>query len=89
MSAFKDPEVRQAVGVENERDGWLWWVHQHEKRFVEMIEQGLNCKVIWPERMMSGDYEQVYEMLDWVGLPWRSDVLAMVDNLFDKSRKGE
>lgn len=88
MRAFKDEEIRRAVGVENERDGWLWWVHEHEKRFVEMIEQGLNCKIIWPERMVSGDYEQVYEMLDWVGLPWRSEVLAMVDNLFDKPRKG-
>ena len=65
----------------NDREGWLGWVHQHEKLFVEMIETGLNCKVIWPERMVYGDYQQVYEMLDWLGLEWNKEIVNLIHPL--------
>ncbi|GAG16971.1 unnamed protein product, partial [marine sediment metagenome] len=65
MKAFTSERCQKAIGVNIERDGWLWWVHQYEKRFVEMIEAGLNCKVVWPERMVHGDYQQMYETLEW------------------------
>lgn len=65
----------------NDREGWLGWVHQHEKLFVEMIETGLNCKVIWPERMVYGDYQQIYEMLDWLGLEWNKEIVNLIHPL--------
>jgi hypothetical protein len=72
MRAFHSPEVQDSVGVLNEVDGWIWWVRQHENRFVEMIQAGLNCKVVWPERMVQGDYEQLFETLEWLGLDYES-----------------
>lgn len=89
MAAFKDEEKRKAVGVSTEEEGWKWWVHQHEKRFVEMVEEGLNCKVIWPERMVHGDYQQLYETLDWLGLSWKTEVLTFIDPLLWSGRKKE
>ncbi len=81
MNAFSDEEVRGKVNVSSEAEGWKWWIRQHEQRFVEMITEGLNCKVIWPERMVSGDYQQLHEVLDWVGLEWKSDLLNFIDPL--------
>jgi hypothetical protein len=81
MNAFSDEEVRAKVNVSSEVEGWKWWVRQHEQRFVEMITEGLNCKVIWPERMVSGDYQQLYEVLDWVGVEWKNDLLNFIDPL--------
>jgi hypothetical protein len=70
-----------------DRDGWLEWVHQHEKLFVEMIETGLNCKIVWPERMVSGDYSQMYEMIDWLGLKWNDKIVGLVEPLLYNSRQ--
>ena len=54
-----------------------------------MIEAGVNCKIVWPERMVRGDYYQMYEAMDWVGLPWNTKVLSVVDPLLWNSRKKE
>jgi hypothetical protein len=92
MKAFKDKAIQKAVGVDNEQDGWIWWVRQHEKLFVEMIEAGLNCKTIWPERMVNGDYSQIFEMLEWLGLKWDDSIISTIDpmlwNSSQKQKKG-
>ena len=89
MTAFKDVENQKAVNADSEESGWLWLVHEYEKRFVEMITEGLNCKVIWPERMVGGDYQQMYEALDWIGLPWTPQILTFVDKLLWTGRNKE
>jgi hypothetical protein len=83
---FEDPALRKTIGINNEREGWLWWVHQHERRFVEMIMEGLNCKVIWPHRMIYGDFQQIYETIEWLGLKWRTEVLSFIDPKLWKAR---
>ena len=87
MRAFKGLDARRKINVETEEDGWKWWVRWHEKRFVEIIEAGLNCKIIWPERMIQGDYSQMYETLEWVGLPWKDEIINKIDPVLWKSRK--
>lgn len=88
MRAFSQPVNQKAVGVANEHDGWLWWVRQHELRFVEMIQEGLNCKVVWPERMVDGDYSQMKELIEWLGLEWKSvDVMNFIEPKLWKARK--
>jgi hypothetical protein len=87
MMAFKDPSLLKTIGVRTPQDGWLWWVHEHEKLFVEMIEAGLNCKVIWPDRMVTGDYTQIKEMLEWLGLQWSDSIVNVIDPLLNKSKK--
>ena len=86
MNAFKNKNNQIAIGAESEWDAWLLWVREHEKRFVDMMQTGVNCKVIWPERMVDGDYQQIHEMLDWVGLPWKSKITTTIDPLLWKSR---
>ena len=73
----------------SERDDWLNWVREYEKRFVEMIEAGLNCKVVWPERMVNGDYQQMHETLEWLGLEWNKEVINWIDPLLWYNRKKE
>jgi len=89
MTAFGNTANQRAVGVSNEEDGWKWWVNQHIDRFIEMMsdEDGPNCKVIWPHRMVRGDYEQMYETIDWLGLEWKTDVLNFIDPLLWHSRQ--
>jgi hypothetical protein len=82
MSAFKDKANLQKVNAANEADGWLWWVHEQENRFVEMVDAGLNCKVIWPERMRDGDFEQMYEIINWLGLTIPPNFEEQVKKLF-------
>jgi hypothetical protein len=87
MRAFRHPAFQRAVGVNNEAEGWLWWVHQHLDRFREMMDDGLNIKVIWPERMVDGDYEQLMETIEWLGLKWNSEVLNFIDPKLWKARR--
>lgn len=79
MRAFVNQGNQRAVGAGNERDGWLWWVHEHEKRFVEMIQEGLNVKVVWPQRTVDGDYSEIKDMLEWLGLEWTSEVMEFME----------
>ena len=89
MKAFRDEAKRLAVGVTTEEEGWLWWVHEYEKRFVEMITEGLDCKVIYPSRLVYGDYSQLYELLDWLRLKWRIEIFNYIDPLLETSRRKE
>ena len=75
MTAYKDKE------------GWLDWIHVHENIFVEMIQAGLNCKQIWPERMATGDYKQIQEMVEWIGLTWNENIVQEIDPLLYKSKQ--
>lgn len=88
MRAFRIKENQKAVGVDDEREGWIWWVNQHLERFREMIDTGLNVKIVWPQRMVLGDYQQLYETIEWLGLKWNSEVLNFVDPKLWKSRSG-
>ena len=81
MNVFEDNEIQKLIGVDNAAKGWAWWIHEHEKLFVEMIEAGLNCKVIWPERMVDGDYSQIIEMLKWLELEWNDTIIPVTKKL--------
>lgn len=74
MTAYEDAE------------GWISWVHQYEEKFVEMIEAGLNCKVIWPERLVDGDYQQLKEVIEWIGLPWKQDIIEYINPLLSGNK---
>lgn len=88
MRAFSRPEVLKEVGVKSEVEGWQWWVDQHHKRFIEMVGEGLNVQMIWPERMVRGDYSQIRDMIEWLGLEWRGEeVAAFIEPKLFHSRK--
>lgn len=81
MNAYKNEAVLREIKVKTEEDGWLWWVHYHEQRFREIIEAGANVKIIWPERMRDGDYRQIYETIEWLGLKWTDRILNFVNEM--------
>lgn len=89
MKVFKTSTNLVRARVQTEEEGWLWWIHQYEKKFVEMIEAGVNCKQVWPERMVHGDYQQIYEALEWLGLKWNSKIVETIDPMLIKSRRKE
>ena len=69
-------------------ESWLEWIHYHEDKFVEMIKAGLNVKQIWPERMIKGNYEQLYEVIEWLGLEWKSkEVIDFIEPKLWKARQ--
>ena len=71
----------------NDKDGWLLWVHHHEALFVEMIKSGLNCKIVWPERMANNDFTQMIEMVEWLGLKWNDKVAELIEPMFNNSKQ--
>ena len=87
MKEFKNTDNLQQLNLQDESDGWLWWIRRYEERFIEMLQQGLNCKIIWPDRMVTGDYSQIYEMVDWLGVKWNYKIPSVIDPLLTKSRE--
>lgn len=87
MNAFDSEAHYKDIEVTSKKDAWYWWVRQHNRRFMEMIEKGINCKQIHPERMVHGDYSQIQEMLEWVGLKWDSAVLNYIEPRLANVRK--
>lgn len=70
--------------------GWRHYIREHERRFTQMYEAGLNVHVVWPERMMKGDYEQMYQLIDWLRLEWRSqEVMNYIEPKLWKAKKKE
>jgi hypothetical protein len=66
---------------------WVTWVNHQEDRFVEMIQAGLNVKQVWPERMIKGNYEQLYELVEWLGLEWKpKEVMEFIEPKLWKSK---
>ena len=55
----------------NKREDWHWYVYYHKERFVEMVMSGLNVKQVWPEKMLYGDYEEMYDTIRWLDLTWK------------------
>lgn len=87
MRAYAKKAIQNIIKVDNEDEGWAFWIHEHEKRFQEMINAGLNCRMIWPETFVRGDYTQLVETIEWLGLKWNSEILNFIDPKLYKSRK--
>lgn len=68
MKAFKHAE------------GWQSWVDEHKKRFVEMIDAGLDVHEIWPSKFVGGDFSEIKALVDVLGLEWQEEaVMDFVD----------
>ena len=71
----------------SDSNGWLNWIHTHEKLFVNMIKAGMHHKQVWPERMATGDFQQIEEMIDWVGLEWDENLPKIIEPLMWNSHQ--
>lgn len=81
MRRFKDADNLKLVGAETEQEGWLWWVHQYEERFREMVQANLQYRIVWPERMRDGDFDQMKSVVEWCNLEWNDDVISTMQTL--------
>jgi hypothetical protein len=89
MTAYADQSVLQQINAKDEADGWLWWVHEHERMFSDMSEAGIQFKEVWPERMAAGDFEQMKELISWLGLEWNEKIPEFVRPLLRNSKQKE
>ncbi len=75
------------TNVNSTRLDWVDMLDHYENCLVEMLEAGMDCRVVWPEEMARGNYSRLYELLEWLELPWKSEILTKVDPKFWKMRK--
>jgi hypothetical protein len=87
MRAFRNSHNQRRVGAKNEIEGWTWWVNQHLARFTEMADAGLSVREVWPERMVGGDYSEMQETIEWLGLEWNSEAQSFVDSKLWKAKR--
>ncbi len=75
----------------NSYEGWIGWIKHHEEKFVEMVYKAeLNVKIIWPERMVKGNYQQMYELIEWLGLKWKANkVMDFIEPKLWKAKQKE
>jgi len=66
---------------------WAELMQQYETKYPEMILSGMNCKTIWPHEMVNGNYAHIYELLRWLDIPWKAEIVSQIDPKFWKSRK--
>lgn len=87
MNAYASVDIQKEIGVIGEKAGWFWWVKQHERLFEQMVQAGVDYKVIWPEDLVDGNFESIKDILDWVGLPYNEDEIKKeINPLLWKSR---
>lgn len=88
MELMKDKKVLSTLGLKKEEEGWRWLVHQYENRWKEMITAGLDIKEVWPDRMENGDFNQIKEIVEWVGLEWDEEKIKKeLQPIFSKNRR--
>lgn len=84
MNRFKNKSNILKVGAKDEKEAWLWWVHEYEERFRDIIASDLNYRIVWPERMRDGDFEQMKEVVSWCNLNWNDEVEDVMKTLLNK-----
>lgn len=64
------------------KKGWIEWVHEHERRFIEMREKCKNYMEVWPELFINrNNYSQILECVKWAGLEiTKEKIESLVDN---------
>jgi hypothetical protein len=60
--------------------GWMKWIAEHELRFVEMAEAGLDIHDIDVDKMVHGDLSEIKAIINDFGLLWdEADVQNFID----------
>lgn len=89
MKSYKDVQTLKRIGVTSEHDGWLQWARKHDEYFKGMVRSNINYMEVWPDRMVNGDYSQIFNMLGFIGLPWNDKIVETIDPLLFKSKKNK
>lgn len=57
------------------REGWKKWVGTHLDRFAEMRGQGLCIVEVWPQKIIDGDFREIKNAVEWLGLEWNDKII--------------
>lgn len=88
MHAYGKDYILQKLGFSTPEQGWNYWVETHEKKFNEIINYGINAKIVWPEKMVKADYSEIKDAIEWVGLAWNGPaVIDFIEPKLWKARK--
>jgi len=83
MNAFESPRVREAINVTTVSQGWKWWVHKYEECILEMFGKP-NVKIIYPERILQGDLEQLFDVLNWANVEVTEELKTYIQTFKNK-----
>jgi len=51
-------------------------VDYHKERFEEMkAEAGVQVKEVWPTKFVGGDFAEIREVVEWLGLDWNEEAV--------------
>ncbi len=58
----------------NTEAGWQTWVDHHKERFVEMLSNpNMNVVEVYPTKFIEGDFSEIEQVINKLGLKWRED----------------
>jgi len=57
----------------NNHQGWGNWVDAHLERFKEMEASGLKIYEVWPQKMINGDFSEIKQVVESLGLKWQKE----------------
>ena len=90
MRSFNQPHILRRMGFKQPEEGWNYWVEFHENKFNEIINQGINTKVIWPEKMVKADYSELKDAIEWAGLQWNGQaVMEFIEPRLWRARRNK
>lgn len=53
-------------------DGWQQWINHHKHCFMEM-KASVEYMEIWPQRYVGGEWQELRNVVEWLGLRWNED----------------
>ncbi|OQY11130.1 MAG: hypothetical protein B6I31_05520 [Desulfobacteraceae bacterium 4572_19] len=91
MNAFDNKNIQKEINVKSTKQGWTWWVNEHQKRFLEIKNSDCNSIEIWPEKMVEGNYTEIENLINWLGLEWKEEEVKkfIEPKLFSHKKKGK
>jgi len=57
----------------NSEDGWHSWLETYKRRFYELHAHVYNVREVWPSRFVVGDFSEIRDVIEWLGLQWKED----------------
>lgn len=54
-------------------EGWTKWLDHFKVCFKEIHANVLNVREIWPTRFVEGDFSEIRDVIEWLGLTWKED----------------
>lgn len=85
MTAMNNPQYLEAIGASTPEEGWRWWAGVYQERFLEMTYAIRYIHTVWVERMAFGDFTEMQQLIDWLGLEWNPNIEAYMNEKLKNS----